>query len=230
MNVLNIGIIIFILFGALLGFKRGFTKEIVKAAGFLIIVILAYFLKNPLSVLMYEHLPFLHIGILKGVEVLNIIVYEFLAFIIVLILLSILLKVILMATSVLEKLLTATIILGIPSKIAGAIVGIFHHYIIAFIVLTILSLPVFNVGIIQESSLRVKIVNDTPLLSNSVDKTMSVINEFMDLKEKYDDREVNTKDFNCGAIDLFTKYDVINQQSLQKLIDKGKINYAECAK
>ena len=68
MNVLNIGIIIFILFGAVLGFKRGFTKEVVKAAGFLIIVILAYFLKNPLSVLMYEHLPFLHIGILKGVE------------------------------------------------------------------------------------------------------------------------------------------------------------------
>lgn len=230
MNVLNIGIVIFILFGAVLGFKRGFTKEIVKAAGFLLIVILAYFLKNPLSVLMYEHLPFLHIGILKGVEVLNIIVYEFLAFIIVLIVLSIALKLILMATSVFEKILTATIILGIPSKIAGALIGLIHHYIVAFIVLTILSLPIFNVGIIQDSTLRQKIVNDTPLLSGTVDKTMAVINEFMDLKERYEDREVNTKDFNCGAIDLFTKYDVISQESLQKLINKGKINYSECLK
>jgi len=230
MNVLNIGIIIFILFGAVLGFKRGFTKEVVKAAGFLLIVILAYFLKNPLSVLMYEHLPFLHIGILKGVEVLNIIVYEFLAFIIVLILLSIALKFILMATSVFEKILTATIILGIPSKIAGALIGLLHHYIVAFIILTILSLPIFNVGIIKDSSLRQKIVNDTPLLSGTVDKTMLVINEFMDLKEKYEDREVNTKDFNCGAIDLFTKYEIISQESLQKLINKGKINYSECTK
>lgn len=228
MNVLNIGIIIFILFGAVLGFKRGFTKEIVKAAGFLLIVILAYLLKNPLSVLMYEHLPFLNIGILKGVEVLNIIVYEFLAFLIVLIILSIILKLVLMATSIFEKILTATIILGIPSKIAGALVGILHHYIVAFIVLTILSLPIFNIGIIQESTLRKKIVNDTPLLSGAVDKSMGVINEFMDLKKKYDDREVNTKDFNCGAINLFTKYEVISQESLQKLINKGKINYAEC--
>lgn len=228
MNVLNIGIIIFILFGAVLGFKRGFTKEVVKAAGFLLIVILAYLLKNPLSVLMYEHLPFLNIGILKGVEVLNIIVYEFLAFLIVLIILSIILKLVLMATSVFEKILTATIILGIPSKIAGALVGILHHYIVAFIILTILSLPIFNIGIIQESTLRKKIVNDTPLLSGAVDKSMSVINEFMDLKKKYDDREVNTKDFNCGAINLFTKYEVISQESLQKLINKGKINYAEC--
>lgn len=228
MNVLNIGIIIFILFGAVLGFKRGFTKEVVKAVGFLLIVVLAYLLKNPLSVLMYEHLPFLNIGILKGVEVLNIIVYEFLAFIIVLIILSIILKLVLMATSVFEKILTATIILGIPSKIAGALVGVLHHYIVAFIVLTILSLPIFNIGIIQDSTLRKKIVNDTPLLSSAVDKSMTVINEFMDLKAKYDDREVNTKDFNCGAINLFTKYEVISQESLQKLINKGKINYSEC--
>ena len=31
MNVIDIGIIIIILFGAVLGFKRGFTKELVKA-------------------------------------------------------------------------------------------------------------------------------------------------------------------------------------------------------
>lgn len=228
MNVLNIGIIIFILFGAVLGFKRGFTKEVVKAAGFLIIVVLAYLLKNPLSVLLYEHLPFFHIGILKGVEVLNILVYEFLAFIIVLIILSIILKVVLMATSMFEKILTATIILGIPSKIAGALVGILHHYIVAFIILTILSLPVFNVGIVKDSSLREKIVNDTPLLSIAVDKSMSVINEFMDLKERYDDKTVSEQEFNCGAVQLFTKYEVISQESLQKLIDAGKVDYTGC--
>ena len=48
MNILDIGIVIFILFGAVLGFKRGLTSELVKTVGFIVVVILAYFLKNPL--------------------------------------------------------------------------------------------------------------------------------------------------------------------------------------
>ena len=93
MNILDIGIVIFILFGAVLGFKRGLTNELVKTVGFIVVVILAYFLKNPLSVLMYEHLPFFEFGILKNVEILNILIYEALAFIICVIVLSIVLKI-----------------------------------------------------------------------------------------------------------------------------------------
>ena len=48
MNILDIGIIIFIIFGGILGLKRGFTKELVEALGFIVVIILAYFLKNPL--------------------------------------------------------------------------------------------------------------------------------------------------------------------------------------
>ena len=71
MSILDIIIIIFILLGALVGFKRGFTRELVEAVGFFAVVILAYLLKNPLSVFFYEHLPFFKLGILKGVEILN---------------------------------------------------------------------------------------------------------------------------------------------------------------
>ena len=50
MNVLDIIIIIFILFGAVLGFKRGFTKELVEAVGFIVVLIIAYLLKTHLVV------------------------------------------------------------------------------------------------------------------------------------------------------------------------------------
>lgn len=223
MNVLDIGIVIFILFGAVLGLKRGFTKELVKAVGFIVIVILAYLLKNPLSALMYEHLPFFKFGILKGVEILNIILYEFIAFIILLIIFSILLKVLLMATSLLEKLLNATILLGIPSKIAGAILGLFHHFILVFVVLVILSLPVFNVNFISESKLKTKIVSGTPILSSMVDKTNNVLKEFITLKKDYESKEISENEFKYNAINLFLKYDVINKDTLQKLFDDGKI-------
>ena len=72
MNVLDIGIIIFIIFGGILGLKRGFTKELVEAVGFIVVIIIAYFLKNPLSVLMYEYLPFFNFGLLKNVIIGNI--------------------------------------------------------------------------------------------------------------------------------------------------------------
>ena len=82
MNILDIGIILFILFGAVLGLKRGFTKELIEAVGFIVVIVIAYFLKNPLSVLMYEYLPFFDFGILKNVEILNILVYAGIEFLI----------------------------------------------------------------------------------------------------------------------------------------------------
>lgn len=234
MNVLDIVIIIFILFGAVLGFKRGFTKELVEAVGFVVVLIVAYFLKNPLSVLMYEHLPFFHFGILKNAEILNVLVYEMLAFIICIILLSIVLRLILVATSVFEKILNTTIILGIPSKIAGAIVGILHHFIVAFIIIYIISMVFIDVDFVNESKFKDKILNNTPLLSEMADKGTVVVREFLDLKDKYNDQTISESEFDYQAIELFLKYDVITPTSLEKLFENGKIekfeNYGDLLK
>ena len=39
MNIIDIGIILFILSGAIIGLKRGFTKQLVSSIGFNLIVI-----------------------------------------------------------------------------------------------------------------------------------------------------------------------------------------------
>ena len=223
MNIIDIGVVIFILFGFILGFKRGFTKEVVKGLGFIIVIVLSYLLKNHLSVFLYEHLPFFKIGILKGVEVLNILIYEVIAFIICVIILSIALKILIMVSSVFEKILNATIILGIPSKIAGGIVGIVYHYILAFVILYILTLTCFNFSMVTESKLRQNIVNNTPVLSNIVDSSVNVIEEFMSIKDKYDDKTISEKDFNYQTIEIFLKYKLLKTSPLEKLIESGKI-------
>lgn len=224
MNILDIIIIIFILFGAVLGFKRGFTKEVVEALGFVVVVIIAYFLKNPLSVIMYEYLPFFKIGLLKNVEILNILVYEGIAFIICVILLSIVLKVLLTITSVFEKIINATIILSLPSKIAGAIVGILYHYVFVFIALYVVSLTIYDVDFIDDSKYKDKILDKTPILSSFADKSVDVINEFIVLKDNYSDKTISESEFNYQAIELFLKYEIITPESLKKLIDEGKID------
>ena len=224
MNILDIGIIIFIIFGGILGLKRGFTRELIEAIGFIVVIVLAYFLKNPLSVLMYEYLPFFNFGLLKNVEIFNILIYEGIAFIICILVLSALLKVVLLATSVFEKILNTTIILGIPSKIAGAIIGLLHHFIVAFAILYVLAIFCFDVDFVNESELKNKILNNTPLLSNIADKGMNIINEFLVLKDQYTDSSISEDEFNYQAIELFLKYDIITPESLERLIEKGKIS------
>lgn len=224
MEIVDIIILIIILFGAVIGFKRGFTRSLVSALGFIVIAILAFFLKNPLSVLLYENLPFFKFGgILKGVTVLNIALYELLAFVIVLAILGVVLKILMIATSVFEKLLKMTIILGIPSKIMGAIVGAVESFVIVFIALYIVSLPMFNISFIENSKWKKQILNNTPVLSAFSKKTMGVVDEFSGIKEKYKDNNKNAEEFNKEVLDLFLKYDVVKVSSIDKLVEKGKL-------
>lgn len=223
LNLVDVIIILFILSGALLGFKRGITKQLVSCLGLIAVVILSFLLKNPVSVFLYEHLPFFKFGgIFKGVTVLNILLYEVIAFLIVFTLLMTILKLLLLATTIFEAILKATIVLGIPSKILGALVGMIEFFIITFIALYIMVLPVFNIPMIKESELGMKILKSTPILSNLVDKSIQVVEEFAELKKEYE-TATNANQFNLETLDLFLKYDVVSLDSVEKLVEKNKL-------
>ena len=50
MNIVDVIIILILVSGGVLGFKRGFTSELVQSLGFFVAVIIAFLLKNPVSV------------------------------------------------------------------------------------------------------------------------------------------------------------------------------------
>ena len=130
-------------------------------------------------------------------------------------------KFLLLATSIFEKVLKATIILGIPSKILGAILGFIQYFILAFIILYVLNFPTFN--ILDDSKLKYPILKHTPILSSFAHDTVSVIDEFKGIKEKYKN-ESNAKEFNRETLDLFLKYDIVKCDSIDLLIDKNKLD------
>jgi len=223
MSIVDTIIIIFILAGALIGFKRGFTRELVSLCGIFAIVMLSFLLKNPISIFFYEHLPFFGFGgILKGVTVLNIALYEIIAFFIAMAILTLVFKILVFATSVFEKILNMTIILGIPSKMLGAVLGLLESYIWVFIILYVLSLPVFNLSILNESKYKEPILTNTPVLSSFVKPMIETINEFTSIKEKYES-DTNASEFNRETLDLFLKYDIITVESVDKLVEKDKL-------
>lgn len=223
MNIIDIVILIFLGFGALLGFKRGFTRQLVSLVGIFVIIILSFLLKNPISVFLYNNLPFFNFGgIFKDITVLNILVYEVIAFFAVFFVLTIIFKILLGVTKIFEKILTATIILGIPSKLLGAILGIVQNLIYVFIILYILSLPMFNINIIKDSKVAHTILDKTPILNIVCDETLEVFNEIVELKNEYE-TTTNVNEFNQKALNIMIDKNVITKENAQKLLKSGKI-------
>lgn len=225
MNIVDILIIIFLLFGVVIGFKQGFTKSLVSFLGIIVVTIIAYFLKNPVSEFLMSFCPFFNFGgIIKGITVLNVAVYEIIAFALVFSILMVLLRVLLITTGVLETILKFTIVLGIPSKILGAVVGLIKNYIMVFFVLYLLSMPNFIVvDFIKNSNYREPILKNTPLLSNVASSSLKVLDEFKGLSDKYTGAE-NSNEFNLETLDLFLKYKVVTPDLVKKLDESGKIN------
>lgn len=223
MNIIDIVIILVILCSAIVGFKRGVLKELVMTVGFLLVFIISFYLKNPLAEWFSLYLPFFNFGgIVKGVTVLNIILYQLIAFILVFSVIMIAFRVLLSITGFIEKILKYTIILGIPSKLLGALVGAVEGYIIAFILVFIFNQPMFDVGIINDSKFKDNLLNSTPVLSDVVSSIGDTVTDVYYLIDN-NKNELNTDDFNREAIDIMLEHKMINVEYVEKLIDYGKV-------
>ena len=107
MNVVDVIIIALLILGGVAGFKAGVIKKLTDFIGMFVVIILAFYLKNYISVIMYENLPFFNFfGLINGIDALNILLYEVIAFLVIFIALLFVLKVVLMLTGLVEKILT----------------------------------------------------------------------------------------------------------------------------
>lgn len=225
MDIVDIVIILIIILGVLLGIKRGFTKQLVSSLGTIISIVLAFIFKNKVSVLLYSNLPFFKFGgVLKGATVLNILLYELIAFLLIFVVFSIIFKILSILTTFLEGVLSASLIFGIPSKILGGLLGFVESYVLAFVLLFILTLPVFqfNDYIMSHSKFADNILLDTPIVSNYTQDTLDIVAEFAKLKDEYKNTDDAMK-FNRDTLNLFLKYKIVTVESVDTLVKKDKI-------
>jgi uncharacterized membrane protein required for colicin V production len=223
--MVDIVIILIILLSGVIGLKRGFTKELVCFLGFFFVIILSFILKNPVSAFFYNNLPFFKFsGLFKGITSINILLYEVLAFFIVVSILLIILRVIIFATTIFEKILKLTFILGLPSKILGFIIGLIEGIVWSFIILFVVSLPLFNIKIVNDSKIKKEILNKTPILTNITNDTVKSFEELEKLKEDYKNKKITNNEFDLETVDVLLKYKVISIPSLKKLVKDKKVN------
>lgn len=228
---MNIGIIdaiiiLFILLGGVIGFKEGAIKKLTSVVGLVLVAVIAFTLKNKLSVYFYENLPFFDLwGVFKGIQILNVIFYEVVAFLVIASILMLIYRILLGITGLIENVLKATVILSIPSKILGFIVGLIESYIWVYIILFILTLPVINLKDVYTSKVANYIMQETPYLSKYTSKTVQIYSdlyEIIDNKGNKSNEEVNEE-----AMDLMLKYDIITPESAEKLIKSNKVNVSD---
>ena len=220
MNIVDIIILVFIVLSAFVGFSRGFFKQTIMFVGTILVICLSFIFKNPLSLFMYKNLPFFKFS---GLTSLNILLYEILAFIILIVVLSIVLVILVKITGIVEKILKVTIILAIPSKLLGMLVGIIESIVILYFALFILSLPIIKVPYLNESKYAKIIMDKTPILSSVCDNIMKTFDEISEFTEENLKLNFDVNKANKDILEIILKNRVATSDNVRYLVEKDKI-------
>ena len=222
-SIVDAFVILFVLLGAIVGFKQGAIKTGTRFIGLFIIIIISFILKDKLMVLMYENLPFFNFfGLIEGIEAVNILLYQLISFLIIFAALMFILKVLLVVTGLVEHLLKMTIFLSIPSKILGLFVGALEYYVYIFIILYILNMPVFNLNFVNESQFGNKILENTPILSSIVDDTVNVYSDVWNIIKNRDEK--SNSEVNSLVLATLLDNKLISIESAKRLVESNKIH------
>ena len=88
--------------------------------------------------------------------------------------------------------------------------------------LYVVTLPIFNIKTINDSKLALTILDKTPILSNYTEDATKILNDFVELKDKYKS-STNSEEFNKDALKLLLEYRVVDVKSVDKLVERNKI-------
>ena len=215
-------ILVLILFaGAIVGFKRGVIKSAVTFIGAIVVIVLAFSLKNPISKLLFSFFPFFTFaGVFEGLTTLIFIIYEAFAFVLVYVILMAILQILIKITGVFEHILNFTIILGIPSKLLGAVFGFFEAYLFVFVALFLLNqLPATN-AFVSESAFASTITSSSPILSDITSSYDDAFEEILSIK---DQNMADKEEYNRKCLDILLKYGILDINSAEDLLDRGKL-------
>ncbi len=224
-TVIMIDIVIGIIFliGLYSGYRKGFLESAIRFIGVCASFVVSYLFKNPISVYLYKHLPFFKLnGIFKGVTVINIIIYELIAFIVLFTLCLIILKVIAKLTGLVDKALSFIFLIGVPNKILGAAMGLVSSYIVIYFVgiLFTFGCSFFNFEV-KKSFLNTII--ETPILEKTFGKSINALEEISLLAKDYKDEE-EKDEYNYKSLEILLKYKIITSENAKYLSDEKKIN------
>ena len=227
MNVIDVIVLLIIVGSGVYGFKNGFIKQAASLIGLIIIFYLSFVLKDPIAEWLSLNLPFFDfMGSFRGATILNVIIYQLIAFFIVFSILSVIYAIVIKITGVIEKVLKMTIILAIPSKALGLLLGLIEGFVISMILIMVLSLPILNFGLVRESTSRKYLYNNSPIIGNITKEFNSSISDVIELKDQFNNNS-DRESFNLSCFDALLKHKIIGVKYSERLVNSGKLGVDE---
>ena len=150
----------------------------------------------------------------------NILMYDALAFITIFLLCMSIVHIVLKVTGILQKIIDYSVVLTLPSKILGAIIGLINAFIIIFITLFVLININSTREKVYESKIGNYIIGEAFLVSDVTDDyydSVKVINKVLD------ECDSNKKICNALVANTLIKYNIITKEDTLKLIDSHKL-------
>ena len=225
MNIFDVGIFLVLIMFIIVGFKNGVIKELAGLIGIIIVFYLSYILKSYIGNIFCLIFPFFNfIGSIQGLTTINILLYQAIAFLLVFSILLSVYAIVLKVSKFLQKIVNITIILWLPSKILGGVVGFISGIICLYVVLLLLVIPIGNQVIYNDSVLVNKIIYNTPIISSSTNKFTSTVMEVNSLKNRVNNKEISINDTNLEILDIMLNNKVTNKKTVEKLVNLHKLD------
>ena len=231
MNFLDFIIILLLLSFFLIGFKRGVIREAVHLVGIIIVFVASYQLKGFVGDNLCLYGPFLHFtGVLENISSFNIFMYQTIAFLLVFSILLGVYAILCKTSQIIQKIVNLTIILILPSKILGGIIGVIKGWLIIFVGLIFLMLPFGNSEMIRNSTLTNTILYKTPFISSYTEKLNSSIDEIYDVIYQTSKKKLSKEVADAKCLDILLKYKMVSKETVKELINKEKIDNSDSIK
>lgn len=221
MNIFSVIVILLIISSGVMGLKKGFLKESVVFIGTILVYIISFLLKDKIGLVLCKWFPFISFD---GLQTLNILVYQLIAFIFIATILFSIATIIFKLTGIIQKLVDITIILTLPSKILGFIFGILEGYIVMFLILIILAIPLRNVELFKESTVVTKIMYNSPILSKTLGGVPKTIEDILDVTTEIQKTDYNKNKVALDIMKIELDHNIISKEDTLDLIERGKLD------
>lgn len=225
LNIFDVGIILLLIMFLIVGFKNGVIREAFSLIGIIAVFILSFVLKGLLGNLMCIILPFFKLsGVIEGFSVINILIYQIIAFMLVFAILLTIYEIFLKISKFIQKLVNLTIILILPSKLLGAVVSLIKGVIVLFAVFIVLMIPLKNSELFTGSTMVNQILYKTPILSQSSNNYINTVEEIYNLAEKVSNKKISTNAANLELLDMMLKHKIVNKSTVESLVKLHKLD------
>ncbi len=221
MNIFSVIVILLIISSGVMGLKKGFLKESVVFIGTILVYIISFLLKDKIGLVLCKWFPFFSFD---GLQTLNILVYQLIAFVFIATILFSIATIIFKLTGIIQKLVDITIILTLPSKILGFIFGILEGYIVMFLILIILAIPLRNVELFKESTVVTKIMYNSPILSKTLGGVPKTIEDILDVTTEIQKTDYNKNKVALDIMKIELDHNIISKEDTLDLIERGKLD------